>query len=83
MFTKLRIEEIHSSYTDDDKDDEDEEDNAVPDSPMIMEYHNGNNEIVKSFNQKCVICFEKACVYAFRQCGLQCKCEKCWTSSNG
>ena len=38
----------------------------------------GVNEVVKVFNQKCVICFEKDSDYAFRQCGHQCICEQCY-----
>ena len=41
-------------------------------------YTNGNNEMVKNFNQNCVICYEKDSVYAFRQCGHQCNCEECY-----
>ena len=33
---------------------------------------NGNNEMVKIFNQKCLISFENFTFYAFRQCGHQC-----------
>ena len=39
-------------------------------------YRNGNNEVVKNFNQKCVICYENDGVYAFRQCGRQCIFER-------
>ena len=38
-------------------------------------YCNRNNQMVKIFNQKCVMCFENPSGYAFRQCGHQCKCE--------
>ena len=41
-------------------------------------YTNGNNEVVKIFNQKCVICFERESIYAFRQCGHQCICDQCY-----
>ena len=37
-------------------------------------YCNGNNEVVKIFSQKCVICLERDSIYAFRQCGHQCFC---------
>ena len=36
--------------------------------------------MVKIFNQKCVICYEKDSVYSFRQCGHQCTCEVCYQS---
>ena len=41
-------------------------------------YTNGNKEDVKIFNQKCVICFERDSIYAFRQCGHQCICDQCY-----
>ena len=34
--------------------------------------------MVKIFNQKCVICYERDSVYAFRLCGHQCLCEQCY-----
>ena len=42
--------------------------------------YNGTNEIVKIFNQKCVICLDKDSVYAFRNCGHLCLCENCFDS---
>ena len=39
----------------------------------------GNNEMMKNFNQNCVICFKNSSVDAFRQRGHQCICEDCWT----
>ena len=45
-------------------------------------YCNGNNEMVKIFNQKCVICFENPSGFAFRPSGHQCICEDWWTNSN-
>ena len=39
---------------------------------------NGTNKVVKIFNRKCVICFERDSVHAFRQCGHQCICEDCY-----
>ena len=42
---------------------------------------NGTNEIVKIFNQKCVICLENNSVYAFRNCGHMCLCENCFDSN--
>ena len=43
-----------------------------------IEYTLGDNEIVKVFNQKCVICLELESVYIFKQCGHQCICEQCY-----
>ena len=53
---------------------EDEEDNDIHD----LEYTNGNNEVIKIFNQKCVICLERDSEYIFKQCGHQCICEQCY-----
>ena len=54
--------------------DEDEEDEFLIEPNSF----NGNNEVVKIFDQKCVICFERDSVYAFRLCGHQCICENCY-----
>ena len=43
---------------------------------------NGNNEVVKIFSQKCVICFERDSICAFRQCGHQCICEQCYQNKS-
>ena len=45
-------------------------------------YCNGNNEVVKIFSQKCVICLERDSIYAFRQCGHQCICEQCYQNKS-
>ena len=56
-----------------------EEDEVEEDENLIeTQYLNGNNEVVKIFNQKCVFCLERDSVYAFRQCGHQCICEQCY-----
>ena len=39
---------------------------------------NATNEVVKILNQRCVICYERDSVYAFRQYGHQCICEQCY-----
>ena len=55
------------------------EDEVEEDDDLIeTNYLNGTNEMVKIFNRKCVICYEKDTVYAFRQCGHQCLCENCY-----
>ena len=56
------------------------EDDVVEEDDDLIEtqYLNGNNDEVKIFNQKCVICYERDSVYAFRQCGHQCFCEQCY-----
>ena len=43
-----------------------------------LQYTNGNNMIVKIFNQKCVICLERDSEYIFKQCGHQCICNQCY-----
>ena len=57
---------------------EDQNDNVEDEVLIEPNYFIGNNEVVKIFNQKCVICFERNSVYAFRQCGHQCICEQCY-----
>ena len=57
---------------------EDDDDDLVEEDVVETQYFNGNNEVVKIFNQKCVICYERESVYAFRQCGHQCICEQCY-----
>ena len=56
------------------------EEDVVEEKEDLIEtqYFNGNNEVVKIFYQKCVICYERESVYAFRQCGPQCICEQCY-----
>ena len=55
------------------------EDEVDGDEDLIeTQYLNGNNEVVKVFIQKCVICLERDSIYAFRQCGHQCICEQCY-----
>ena len=57
----------------------DVEDEVEGDGDLIeINYTNGNNEVVKIFNRKCVICLERDSVYALRQCGHQCICEQCY-----
>ena len=45
---------------------------------MIIDYINGNNELVQMFNEKCVICLENDSIYAFRNCGHLTICESCY-----
>ena len=84
-FEKLEHSLIHTFWPGVGKDIEieddisDEEDEVEEDDDLIeTQYLNGNNEVVKIFNQKCVICYERESVYAFRQCGHQCICEQCY-----
>ena len=86
-FKKLERNLIHSFWSDHGEDTENEnddlieqnEDNIQEDVNLHeLEYINGDNKIVKVFNQKCVICFEGDSEYIFKQCGHQCICEQCY-----
>ena len=65
----------------DSDEDGDDEDNAIGCPPVILEYHNGNNEKV-NINRKWVKFFENHSVYSFRQFGHQCICKICNKSKN-
>ena len=82
-FKKLEHTLIHTYWIGHGEDEENEDDNLVEEDIVeedenLIEtpYLNGNNEVVKIFNQKCVICLERDSIYAFRQCGHQCICEQ-------
>ena len=60
--------EEHEENEDDYPVEEDEENEDL----IETNFYNGNNEVVKIFSQKCVICLERDSDYAFRQCGHQC-----------
>ena len=84
-FKKLEHSLIHSFWPGhgEDVDDDDlvVEDVVERNEDLIeTQYFNGTNEVVKIFNQMCVICYERDSVYAFRQCGHQCICEQCYQS---
>ena len=55
-----------------------EEENEEHEDLIETSYTNGNKEVVKIFNQKCVVCLERDSDYAFRQYGHQCICEQCY-----
>ena len=55
-----------------------EEDVEEDDNIHELEYTDGNNEVVKVFNQKCVICPERDSDYIIKQCGHRCNCEECY-----
>ena len=85
LLKKLERSLIHTFWPSVGKDIENEddisdvEDEVVEDDDLIeTQYLNGNNEVFKIFNQKCVICLERDSDYAFRQCGHQCICEQCY-----
>ena len=81
-FKKLEHTQIHTFWPgfeehgneDDYLVEEDEENEDLIDT----KFYNGNNEEVKIFSQKCVICLERDSIYAFRQCGHQSICEHCY-----
>ena len=76
-FKKIEFSLIHSYWLNQDEDDDDdviEQENLI-EKPA---YLNGDNEIVKIFNEKCVICLECDSIYAFRKCGHQCICQQCY-----
>ena len=86
-FKKLANELIHTCWPGHrDGDGEVEGDSHVEDEfeenedLIEIKFHKGTNEMVKKFSQMCVIRSERDrdSVYAFRQCGHQCICEKCY-----
>ena len=80
-FKKLECSQIHSFYSDIEDENVEEEENYIlveEDEEVETIYCNGNNKVVKIFNQKCVICYERDSVYALRQCGHQCICDVCY-----
>ena len=79
-FQKLEYSQIHSFYCDIEDKNVEEEGNDVlveEDEEVETNFCNWTNDVVKKFNQKCVICYERDSVYAFRQCGQQCICLEC------
>ena len=82
-FKKLECSQIHLFYPHDEQDVENEDKDLVEedeeDEHLIeTNFCNRNNGVVRIFNQKCVICYERDSVYAFTQCGHLCICEKCY-----
>ena len=78
-FKKIEFSLIHSYWLNQDEDDDDDDD--VIEQEILIEkpaYLNGDNEIVKFFNEKCVIRLEYDSIYAFRKCGHQCICQQCY-----
>ena len=68
----------HGEDQDQDQNEGEEDEDEDEDEGDLIEtiFTNGNNEVVKIFNQKCVICLERDGVCAFRQCGHLCICEQ-------
>ena len=87
-FKTLEHIRIHTCWPRDDQEYEEDikdgDDDLVEEEEDLIEtnFCNGNNEVVKIFNQKCVICYEKDSVYAFRQCGHQCICDQSYQNES-
>ena len=84
-FKRSERSQIHTSWPGHGEDIKNEDDisdveyGVEEDGDLIeTSYTNGNNEVVKIFNQKCVVCLERYSICAFRQCGHQCLCEQCY-----
>ena len=73
-------EHTYYPHTGEGIEDEDGEDVLVEENEYLIEtiYCNGTNEVVKKFNQNCVICYERDSVYSIRKCSHQCFCEPCY-----
>ena len=85
-FKVIEHSQIYTFYTHNEEDEENEDGDLVEkdeenEDLIETKYTNGNNGVVKLFNQKCVICYERDSVYAFRQCGHQCFCEDCYQNN--
>ena len=76
-FRTLERNQIHTFYP---HIEEDAEDVLVEQGEDLFETNscNGTNEVIKIFNQKIVICYERDSDFAFRQCGHQCIFEQCY-----
>ena len=79
----MKRSQIQTFHPHDEKDEENEDNDLIEvdeeDEDLTeTNFCNENNEVVKIFNEKCVICYEKDTVYAFRKCGHQCICENCF-----
>ena len=81
-FKKLEHSLVHTCWRghgEDGYDISDAENTITEDEDLIeTQYLNGNIEVVKILNQKCVICLERYSSYAFGQCGYQCICQDCY-----
>ena len=88
-FKTIEHSEIHSFYLDSEEEGEDEVEDGgdvlVEEAEGMIETNssNGSKNVVKIFNQKCVICYERDRVDAFRQCGQQNLCDECYQNEGG
>ena len=67
----LKCSRIHSSLSGMESGDIEEDFNIHE-----LDYTDGSNEVVKLFNQKCVICLNSDSDCIFKQCRHQCICDK-------
>ena len=90
VFWTRKAYRIHGSWPDmncaliipdEDEDEDEDEDNDNVDIQEEVEY-NGDNDVVRIFNQKCVICLERDSEYTFKHCGHQCICDKCYQNKD-
>ena len=82
-FRKLEHTQIHTCWPVFEEGEKNEDENLVEEDEkngdlIETKFYNGNNEVVKIFSRKCVICLERDSIYDFRQCGHQCVCEQCY-----
>ena len=83
----IECNRIHSSWLsmesgDMEEIDENEEDVEEDVNIDELGYTDGSNEVVKIFNQICVICLEPDSDYFFKQCGHQCICDQCYQNKD-
>ena len=76
-FKTLERSHIHTFWSED-EDDEDVEEDEEDEDLIKTQYCNWNNEVIKNFNHKCVICYERDSDYIFRLGGHQYICEQCY-----
>ena len=79
-FKKIECSLIHSYWLNREEDDDVVEEDIFEQEENLVETTclNGNNEVVKIFDEKCVICLDRDSIYAFRECGHQCIFQQCY-----
>ena len=55
---------------------------AANEAAHKLDYSNGNNEMVKILNQKCIKYLENRSAYDYGNCGNQCICESCYQNKD-
>ena len=80
VYTRLHIYLPRDDVEDDVLVEEDEDIEIIEYEEDEIRYYNGTNEVLKIFNQKCIICLENDSDYACSQCGNQSICEHCYQS---